>query len=67
MGDVPEILLAGPGDAKRALKSFLQQHRPERAARIMGMVAMDHPGDAEIVAAARRFFARADRIAPAPD
>jgi hypothetical protein len=58
-----EVLLLGPADAKHALKSYLLRHRPQQAAHVMGIEPMDHAGDAEIIAAARRFFARADRIA----
>ncbi len=63
IGDANEILLVGPAEAKYALKSFLQIHRPHQALYVLGVEAMDQAGDAEIIAVARRFFARTDRIA----
>jgi len=65
MGEAQEVLIVGPAEAKHALKSFLEERHPGVAARVMGVEAMDHAGDAEIISAARLFFAKADRMAPA--
>ncbi|MGV8830766.1 MAG: translational machinery protein [Devosia sp.] len=56
------ILLAGPGQARTELLSFLQASYPAIAANVWDNQAMDHPTDGQIVAAARTYFAGADRM-----
>ena len=52
-----EILIVGPGLAKTHLKAYLEKHRAhDLGARVVGVEAMDHPTDPEVVAFARRFF-----------
>jgi hypothetical protein len=62
LGDTREVLLMGPADAKHALRSFLQQNRPEQATHVMGVEPIGNVSDAEIVQSARRFFAQFDRM-----
>lgn len=50
-------LITGPGNSKFELKNFMDQHRPDLAARIAGVETMNDPDDAEILKLARRFFA----------
>jgi len=64
IGEAQEILIVGPAAAKTALKSFLDQHKPLQAQRVMGVEAMDHASAAEITAFARRFFSPLDRMLP---
>src|SRR5580658_11061101 len=45
-----EILIVGHGTAKDELASFIRDHVPLLAPRIMGIEAMDQPTKAEIVA-----------------
>jgi stalled ribosome rescue protein Dom34 len=59
-----EILIVGPSTAKNELKSYLDQHAAEVAKRVLGVEALDHPTDAEIVALARKRFASIDRMTP---
>jgi stalled ribosome rescue protein Dom34 len=49
-------LITGPGNAKFELKNYLDKHRPDLAQRVYGVETLDHPGDAELLALARRFF-----------
>jgi hypothetical protein len=58
-----EILIVGPAETKIEFKNVLDQ-KPELAARVIGIKAMEHASDAEIVAFARSFFASADRMTP---
>lgn len=62
LGAAKAILIAGPGEAKTELARYLRNRFPAIAERIWGMEPMDHPNDAEIVDAARRFFRAADRM-----
>jgi len=58
----PEILVAGPGEAKVAFERFLQLHFPTVAARVQGVEPIDHPSSAELLAYARRRFAAIDQL-----
>ena len=56
------ILLTGPGNAKTEFKNFIDEQRPDLAARISGVETLDHPTDGMLVALARRFFKADDRM-----
>jgi hypothetical protein len=64
IGTAREILIAGPAEAKTELKAFLDEHKPHQAANVVGVEAMDHASDGQIVAFARHFFRGADRMRP---
>jgi hypothetical protein len=59
-----EILIVGHGTAKDELASFIRDHQPLLAPRILGVEAMDQPTKAEIVAFARKFFKSEDLTTP---
>jgi hypothetical protein len=59
-----EILIVGHGTAKTEFAHFVRDHVPALAPRIMGVEAMDHPTNGEIVAFARKFFEQKDRMTP---
>ncbi len=63
MGDAHEILITGPGNAKLALKKHLDKHQSALAKRVVGVEALDHPSDGELLAYARRFFKAVDQMA----
>lgn len=56
------ILLAGPGLARTELMAFLKASYPAIADNVWDNQAIDHPTDAQIVAAARSYFGGADRM-----
>lgn len=56
------ILIAGPGTVRTELAGYLAEHAPQIAKRVWGIVAMDHPTEREIIAAAREYFHAADRM-----
>lgn len=60
--DAPEILIVGPGTAKSELKAHIERHDPQVAKKIVAVEPMDHPTDGQLIAAARKFFAAADRM-----
>ena len=57
------LLILGPGTAKHQLFTFLRAHDADVASRVVGVEAVDHPGDAQIVAFARTAFLKSDRMA----
>jgi len=57
-----EILVIGPGSAKTEFVSLIEKHDPKLRARIFGVETVDHPGDEQIVAYARRFFKPVDGL-----
>lgn len=59
-----EILLIGPGNAKSEFTTYLDSHNPGLRAKILGVEAVDHPSDGEIVAYARKFFKPVDAMLP---
>ena len=56
------VLILGPGSAKGELQKYLQEHQRQLAERIVGVESVDHPTDPQIVALARKVFARTDRL-----
>lgn len=59
-----EILLLGPGVAKQEFVRHLQVRIPSVARRIVRVETADRMTDNQIVAHARAFFTRADRMQP---
>jgi stalled ribosome rescue protein Dom34 len=49
-------LIAGPGNSKFELQTYMARHNPELAARISGVETLDDAKDSGIVAMARQFF-----------
>lgn len=50
------ILLAGPGEARFELGSYVRQARPDLADHLSELDTPDHPGEAALVALARERF-----------
>lgn len=59
-----EILIVGHGTAKDEFASFIRDHMPALAPRIMGIETIDQPTKGEILAFARKFFEFKDRSMP---
>lgn len=60
IGAAEEILLLGPVEARRALKVFLEHHKPVQARHVMGDETLDKGDAATITRQARAFFRHAD-------
>jgi stalled ribosome rescue protein Dom34 len=56
------ILIVGPGSAKTELRTYLQHHVPQVAAKISAVESLDHPTDGQLLAHARKFFVADDRM-----
>lgn len=64
MGDIPEILLLGPGLARSEFQAWLQEHQPARCKHVLDNQACDDVGDAALLEKGRHFFRAADRMLP---
>ena len=61
---VEEWLVVGPGAAKNELVAHVETHISWLKAKLLGVEAMDHPADGELLHHPRRFFKAADRMRP---
>jgi stalled ribosome rescue protein Dom34 len=57
-----EILVVGPSTAKLELLRHLHVHAPNIERRVVGLETVDHPTDKQLVAYARGYFERVDRM-----
>ena len=61
-----EVLLTGPGSARTEFKHWCELHAKGAAHAIVDNVASDHPSDAQLVAMARQYFVKFDKMATDP-
>jgi stalled ribosome rescue protein Dom34 len=61
-----EVLLTGPGQAHGEFKTWCDKHRADTAKTVVGDEKVDHPTDNQLVALARQFFLKYDRMAGTP-
>jgi hypothetical protein len=59
-----EWLLVGPSGAKQELLRYIDRHAPAARKSLVGVEAMDHPSDGELLDHARRAFKAIDRLLP---
>jgi len=64
LGEAKEFLVVGPSTAKTEFVTWLHGHSPALAGRLFGVEPLQHMSDGQIIAEARRFFKKADRIRP---
>lgn len=57
-----EVLVVGPGSAKLELVKYAHHHDPQSAEKIVGVETVDHPTDPQLVAYAKHYFLKADRM-----
>ncbi len=63
---IGEVLVAGSHTALSDFRHYADKHRPQTAVRIVGYEPVDHPTENQLVALARRYFDRHDRMAGTP-
>lgn len=63
---IAEVLVAGPNTALSDFHHYVTKHRPALAARIVGYEPVDRPTTPQLVAFARRYFLREDRMNGTP-
>ena len=66
LSGIPEILVVGSKTAQADFRHYVEKHRPAVAAQIAGYETVDQPSDNQLVALARAFFLKHDRMAGVP-
>lgn len=63
---VAEVLVTGPRQGIDDFRHCAEKHRAGTAKRIVGYEVVDHPSEAQLVAFARKYFLKYDRMAGTP-
>jgi hypothetical protein len=66
LADIPEVLAVGPRTGLADFEHYAKKHRPETAGRIVAFETVDHPSENQLVAMARQYFVKYDRMAGRP-
>lgn len=66
MAGLPQVLVVGPRTGLADFEHYARKHRPQTAAQVMAYEVQDHPTQNQLVALARRYFLKADRMAGVP-
>jgi stalled ribosome rescue protein Dom34 len=64
--DVAEVLAVGPKTGIADFEHYARKHRPEIAAHIVDFTVVDHPSEKQLVALARKYFLKHDRMSGVP-
>jgi len=59
---IAQVLVTGTHTALADFRHYVDKHRPHLAAHLVGYEVVDHPTDPQLVALARAFFQRQDRL-----
>lgn len=63
---IPQVLLTGAHTTLADLRHYIEKHRPQLAPAIVGYEVVDHPSENQLVAFARQYFLRHDKLAGTP-
>ena len=66
LAGITEVLVAGSHTAQADFKHYVEKHRPAVVTQIAGYETVDHPSDNQLVAMARAFLLKHDRMAGVP-
>jgi hypothetical protein len=61
-----ELLIVGPKTGITDFEHYAKKHRAQTAAHIVGTEVTDHPSEGQLVAMARKYFLKYDRMAGTP-
>lgn len=64
--DTNEVLVVGAQQSQAFFRHYVEKHRPQLAPRVVGYENVDHPSEPQLVALARRFFLKHDRMTGIP-
>jgi hypothetical protein len=59
---IAEVLIAGGHQGLADFRHYVDKHRPQTAARIIGYEVVDHPTENQLVALARKQFVKHDKM-----
>lgn len=62
LGVVDEVLVTGSRTAVADFRHYAEKHRPQVAARVAAYEVVDHPTENQLVALARQYFLKHDRM-----
>lgn len=66
LAGIGEVLVTGGSTAQADFRHYVEKHRAALAPHIVGYETVDHPSDKQLLALARRFFLRHDRMSGLP-
>lgn len=66
LAGIHEVLMTGSHQAQADLRHYVEKHRPHLAQQIVGYETVDHPSENQLVALARKYFLKYDRMSGTP-
>lgn len=66
MAGIAEVLVTGSHQVQADFKHYLAKHRPALRAQVAGYETVNKPSDKQLVALAREFFIKHDRMTGVP-
>lgn len=63
---IAEVLVVGPKTGIGAFEHYVTKHRPARGKQIVSYEVVDHPSENQVVALARQYFLKYDRMNGVP-
>jgi hypothetical protein len=66
LAGISEVLVTGSHTSTADFRHYAEKHRPAAAKQIVGYETVDHPSEAQLVALARKYFLKYDRMAGTP-
>jgi hypothetical protein len=60
--DVPEVLVTGSHQSLADFRHYVEKHRPGALQHIVGWEVVNHPTEGQLVAQARQYFRKYDRM-----
>lgn len=66
LAGIAEVLVVGSKTAQADFRHYVEKHRPALARQVVGYETVDHPTPNQLVAFARQYFLKYDRMAGTP-
>jgi stalled ribosome rescue protein Dom34 len=66
LAGIPEVLVVGPKTGLADFRHYVDKHRPALGKQLVGWQTHDHATERQLVALAREFFLKYDRMAGTP-
>ena len=66
LAGIEEILVVGSSTAQADFRHYVEKHRPPLANHVVGYETVNQPSETQLVALARQYFLKYDRMAGTP-
>jgi len=66
LAGITEVLVTGSKTTQADFKHYVEKHRPALASQVVGYETVDHPTENQLVAMARQYFVKVDRMNGTP-